>query len=235
VRIRPVGTATDGRPPPSSKSISRASGRRPGVTLPNLQKFKKIETLAVVEAMKVRNVLRAQRDGAVTKIHASAGATLAVDALSVSLARFASEGWWACLDSNQEPDRYERPALTIELQAPPRAAVWCGRQRCWRPLTMRLASRQCRVYFGISEIPLDAGVETEIYRFGPASSRGAFRDRHGRGRRDAVDAGGASDEGAGLRTAKSCGPDAPTLASSRRRQLRRRRWQTSPVTGESAI
>src|SRR6266436_5849102 len=37
--------------------------------------------------------------------------------------RFASEGWWACLDSNQEPDRYERPALTIELQAPPHAAA----------------------------------------------------------------------------------------------------------------
>jgi hypothetical protein len=33
-------------------------------------------------------------------------------------------------------------------------------------------------------------------------------------RRDAMDAGGASDEGADLRTAKSCGPDAPTLASS---------------------
>jgi hypothetical protein len=48
-----------------------------------------------------------------------------------------------------------------------------------------------------------------------------------------VDAGGASDEGAILRTAKSCGPDAPTLASSRRRQLRGRRWQESPVTGES--
>jgi hypothetical protein len=31
--------------------------------------------------------------------------------------------WWACLDSNQEPDRYERPALTIELQAPPQAAA----------------------------------------------------------------------------------------------------------------
>ena len=29
---------------------------------------------------------------------------------------------------------------------------------------------------------------------------------------DAVDARGASDEGAGLRTAKSCGPDASTLA-----------------------
>ncbi len=47
-----------------------------------------------------------------------------------------------------------------------------------------------------------------------------------------------------LRTAKSCGPDAPTLASSSRmasrpyraqaRYIRWRRWQTSPVTGESA-
>jgi len=35
--------------------------------------------------------------------------------------------------------------------------------------------------------------------------------------RDAVDAGGAADESADLRTAKSCGPDAPTLASSVRR------------------
>jgi hypothetical protein len=25
--------------------------------------------------------------------------------------------WWARPDSNREPDRYERPALTIELQA----------------------------------------------------------------------------------------------------------------------
>src|SRR3979490_1621502 len=38
--------------------------------------------------------------------------------------------WWACLDSNQEPDRYERPALTIELQAPPQAAMQDDRQRC---------------------------------------------------------------------------------------------------------
>ena len=26
--------------------------------------------------------------------------------------------WWAWQDSNLQPDRYERPALTIELQAP---------------------------------------------------------------------------------------------------------------------
>ena len=44
--------------------------------------------------------------------------------------RYASEGWWACLDSNQEPDRYERPALTIELQAPQRR---CGAATLYRP------------------------------------------------------------------------------------------------------
>jgi hypothetical protein len=36
-----------------------------------------------------------------------------------------------------------------------------------------------------------------------------------------------------MRTAKSCGPDAPTLAS-RLRFTRKRRWQKSPVTEESA-
>jgi hypothetical protein len=37
--------------------------------------------------------------------------------------------------------------------------------------------------------------------------------------RNAVDASGAKDESAILRTAKSCGPDAPTLASSWRSNL----------------
>src|SRR5262249_35483821 len=35
------------------------------------------------------------------------------------------------------------------------------------------------------------------------------------------------------RTAKSCGPDAATLASSRPGVSRRRRWQKRPLTGES--
>ena len=46
----------------------------------------------------------------------------------------------------------------------------------------------------------------------PPLSRGALRGRHERWVRDAVDASGAADESANLRTAKSCGPDAPTLA-----------------------
>jgi propionyl-CoA carboxylase alpha chain len=40
----------------------------------------------VVEAMKMQNVLRAERDGTVKKIYASPGATLAVDALILEFA-----------------------------------------------------------------------------------------------------------------------------------------------------
>ena len=68
-------------------------------------------------------------------------------AMKASGAPYAWFHWWACLDSNQEPDRYERPALTIELQAPPRAAARGGRQRCRHRLQGRPRSgnhwRQC--------------------------------------------------------------------------------------------
>ncbi|NVN86703.1 MAG: acetyl/propionyl/methylcrotonyl-CoA carboxylase subunit alpha [Rhodopseudomonas sp.] len=50
------------------------------------QEVKTGETLAVVEAMKMQNVLRAERDGTVKKIHATAGATLAVDAVILEFA-----------------------------------------------------------------------------------------------------------------------------------------------------
>jgi propionyl-CoA carboxylase alpha chain len=44
------------------------------------------ETLAVIEAMKMQNVLRAEQDGTIKKIYATAGATLAVDALILEFA-----------------------------------------------------------------------------------------------------------------------------------------------------
>jgi hypothetical protein len=47
-----------------------------------------------------------------------------------------------------------------------------------------------------------------------------------------VDIDGAEDDRRLRWTAKSCGPDAPTLVSSWRVN-RKRRWQTSMVTGES--
>jgi hypothetical protein len=95
---------------------------------------------------------------------------------------------------------------------------------------MWLASRQCRVAwhagrkadpyinFGISEILLDARVEAEIYRFGPAPHEGRFAIVTDV-RRDVMDADGAQRRSAPMRTAKSCGPDAPTLVSSWRKTI----------------
>jgi hypothetical protein len=62
-------------------------------------------------------------------------------------------------------------------------------------------------YFCFSEMQI------RLYDSHPAPLRGALRNVNSAGR-GAVDANGAPDEGAFLRTAKACGPDAPTLASS---------------------
>jgi propionyl-CoA carboxylase alpha chain len=50
------------------------------------QEVKTGEPLAIVEAMKMENVLRAERDGTVAKIHAKAGDSLAVDAVILEFA-----------------------------------------------------------------------------------------------------------------------------------------------------
>ena len=50
------------------------------------QEVKAGEALAVVEAMKMENVLRAERDGTVKKLHAKAGDSLAVDAVIMEFA-----------------------------------------------------------------------------------------------------------------------------------------------------
>ena len=50
------------------------------------QEVKAGETLAVVEAMKMENVLRAERDGVVKKILAKPGDSLAVDAVIMEFA-----------------------------------------------------------------------------------------------------------------------------------------------------
>jgi hypothetical protein len=63
----------------------------------------------------------------------------------------------------------------------------------------------------------------------PPRLKGAFRDRHERGVRDAMDACRAKDECVAERTAKSCGPDIPTLISSLSMMIFRRWWQESPA------
>ncbi|MBB4380566.1 acetyl/propionyl/methylcrotonyl-CoA carboxylase subunit alpha [Bradyrhizobium sp. SBR1B] len=81
-RLMPVTTASDS----GKKLLCPMPGLVVSIAVSEGQEVKAGETLAVVEAMKLQNVLRAEQDGTVKKIHASAGATLAVDALILEFA-----------------------------------------------------------------------------------------------------------------------------------------------------
>ena len=81
-RLMPVASATD----TGKKLLCPMPGLVVSIAVSEGQEVKSGETLAVVEAMKMQNVLRAERDGTVKKIHAAAGATLAVDALILEFA-----------------------------------------------------------------------------------------------------------------------------------------------------
>ncbi len=50
------------------------------------QEIKAGETLAVVEAMKMENILRAERDGTIKKVHVKPGDSVAVDAVVIEFA-----------------------------------------------------------------------------------------------------------------------------------------------------
>ncbi|UPT91217.1 acetyl/propionyl/methylcrotonyl-CoA carboxylase subunit alpha [Bradyrhizobium barranii subsp. apii] len=81
-RLMPVTTASD----TGKKLLCPMPGLVVTIAVTEGQEIKAGETLAVIEAMKMQNVLRAEQDGTVKKIHASAGATLAVDALILEFA-----------------------------------------------------------------------------------------------------------------------------------------------------
>jgi propionyl-CoA carboxylase alpha chain len=81
-KLMPVTTASD----TGKKLLCPMPGLIVSIAVTEGQEVKAGETLAVVEAMKMQNVLRAEQDGTVKKIHASAGATLAVDALILEFA-----------------------------------------------------------------------------------------------------------------------------------------------------
>jgi propionyl-CoA carboxylase alpha chain len=81
-RLMPVTSAAD----TGKKVLCPMPGLVVSIAVGEGQEVKAGETLAVIEAMKMQNVLRAERDGTVKKIHAAAGATLAVDALILEFA-----------------------------------------------------------------------------------------------------------------------------------------------------
>jgi len=67
----------------------------------------------------------------------------------------------------------------------------------------------------------------------PAPPGGAYCDRHETWGAGAAD-GSPWQTNDGARTAKLCGPGISTLMPSFAERSARRRWQTSPITGESA-
>jgi propionyl-CoA carboxylase alpha chain len=74
-------------PPDMSKYLlSPMPGLLVSVEVTEGQEVKSGEKLAVVEAMKMENVLRAEQDGTVKKIHAQAGGSLAVDQIIIEFA-----------------------------------------------------------------------------------------------------------------------------------------------------
>jgi propionyl-CoA carboxylase alpha chain len=81
-RLMPVVTASD----TGKKLLCPMPGLVVSIAVAEGQEVKAGETLAVIEAMKMQNVLRAERDATVKKIYATAGATLAVDALILEFA-----------------------------------------------------------------------------------------------------------------------------------------------------
>lgn len=81
-KLMPVTTASD----TGKKLLCPMPGLIVSIAVTEGQEVKAGETLAVVEAMKMQNVLRAEQDGTVKKVHANAGATLAVDALILEFA-----------------------------------------------------------------------------------------------------------------------------------------------------
>ncbi|MBL8629111.1 MAG: acetyl-CoA carboxylase biotin carboxylase subunit [Rhodospirillaceae bacterium] len=75
--------------PPADMSkflLSPMPGLLVNVAVSEGQEVKAGETLAIVEAMKMENVLKAERDGQVKKIHQASGASLAVDQIIIEFA-----------------------------------------------------------------------------------------------------------------------------------------------------
>jgi len=76
------------KPPPDMSRflLSPMPGLLVSVAVTEGQEVKAGETLAIVEAMKMENVLKAERDGTVKKISEKAGASLAVDQVILEFA-----------------------------------------------------------------------------------------------------------------------------------------------------
>ena len=111
---------------------------------------------------------------------------------------------WLNLLANSSPiDQTGNRSVAAARVSPP------GKQR---------GKRSCRPAF-LQKIFRFRRRANHLYKFAPSRSSEGRCERHGRGA-GCGGRGGALDGRCGMRTAKSCGPDAPTLASSSRRYSR---------------
>jgi len=78
----PVVTATD----TGKKLLCPMPGLVVSIAVSEGQEVKAGETLAVVEAMKMENILRAERDGIIKKVRVKPGDSVAVDAVIMEFA-----------------------------------------------------------------------------------------------------------------------------------------------------
>ncbi len=81
-RLMPVKALSDS----GKRVLCPMPGRVVSIAVAAGQEVKTGETLAVVEAMKMENVLRAERDGTIKAVYAKPGETLAVDAVILEFA-----------------------------------------------------------------------------------------------------------------------------------------------------
>ena len=81
-RLMPAKKAAD----TSKKLLCPMPGLVVSIAVAEGQEVKAGEPLAIVEAMKMENILRAERDGTVKAIHAKKGDSLAVDAVIMEFA-----------------------------------------------------------------------------------------------------------------------------------------------------
>ena len=66
--------------------LAAAGDSRMSISVMEGQEIKAGEPLAIVEAMKMENILRAERDAVIRKVHVKKGDSLAVDAVIMEFA-----------------------------------------------------------------------------------------------------------------------------------------------------
>jgi hypothetical protein len=141
------------------------------------------------------------------------------------------------MDSGLDAEPVIGPANRPDPLASPRNddGVFCSRRATKQP-DGQITSTSCDPELSTpaaKNIPLHYSRKSVAYSACPTRHEGRIAIVTN-ARWDAVDARAAQDERKQPRTAKSCGPGAPTLALSlREASSRRRRWQESPVTEES--